>query len=48
MVTAKFGETAPVPQEFDPCTVRFPEVAVAENVPVMDAVLPEAVNPVPE
>ena len=47
-VTGKFAEAEPVPQFPDPLTVRFPEVADPEKVPVIEAVLPEAVKPVPE
>jgi hypothetical protein len=45
--TGNAGETIPVPQALTPLTVRFPEVAAAEKAPVMEAVLPEAVKPVP-
>ena len=31
-----------------PVTVKFPEVAIAEKVPVIDAVDADGVNPVPE
>ena len=43
----KLAETVPLPQEFTPRTVKTPEVADAENDPKMEAVLPDAVNPVP-
>ena len=46
-VIGKLAETVPMPQEFTPTTVRFPEVAPAEKVPVMEALLPEGVNPAP-
>ncbi len=46
--TGKLAETVPVPHEFTPLTVRFPGVAPAEKLPVMDAVVPDGVNPVPE
>ena len=46
-VMAKLADTVPVPQLFVPATRRFPEVAVVEKVPVMEAVFPEGVNPVP-
>jgi hypothetical protein len=36
-----------LPQAFTPRTVRLPEVALDEKDPKMDAVLPDAVNPVP-
>jgi hypothetical protein len=46
-VITKFGEAVPVPQALDPLTVRFPEVADAEKVPVIEDVFPDGVNPVP-
>ena len=47
-VTGKLDETVPLPQTLTPVTVRFPEVAVAEKLPVMEAVFPEGVKPAPE
>jgi hypothetical protein len=44
----KPAEGVPDPQEFTPVTERLPDVATAEKLPVMDAVLPEAVKPAPE
>jgi hypothetical protein len=47
-VTGKFGEGRPGPQLLDPLTVRIPDVAAAEKIPVIEAVFPDGVNPVPE
>ena len=47
-VIAKLVEGNPLPQAFTPLTVRLPEVALEEKLPVMEAVLPDGVNPVPE
>ena len=47
-VMGNVADETPFPQEFTPKTVRFPEVAAAEKLPVMDAVVPDGVNPVPE
>jgi hypothetical protein len=47
-VMAKFGDPVPFPQELCPVTVKFPEVAVAENEMVIDELpLPVMVAPVP-
>ncbi len=46
-VTAKTGETLPLPQALTPLTVRLPEVAAAEKLPVMEEVFPDGVKPVP-
>ena len=44
----KLAEGVPDPQLLTPVTVRFPEVAPAEKLPVIEAVVPDGVNPVPE
>ena len=46
-VTGKAVENAPVPQPLTAATVRLPFVALALKAPVMLAVLPEGVKPVP-
>ena len=47
-VIVKLAEEIPAPQPLTPETVRFPEVAAAEKLPVMEFVAPDGVNPVPE
>ncbi len=47
-MTGKFGERMPGPQLLDPLTVRVPDVAADEKIPVIEAVFPDGVNPVPE
>ena len=44
---AKFAEAGPLPHEFVPLTVKLPAVAPDEKLAVMEAVLPDGVNPVP-
>ena len=46
-VIGKLAEMVPLPQVLTPVTVRFPDVAPAEKLPVMDAVAPDGVKPVP-
>jgi hypothetical protein len=41
------AEEIPLPQELTPVTVRFPDVAPAVKIAVMDAVFPEGLNPLP-
>jgi hypothetical protein len=36
-----------LPHAFTPRTVKLPDVALAEKLPKIDAVDPDAVNPVP-
>jgi len=47
-VMGNTADTAPVPHAFVALTVRSPEVAVAEKLPVMDWFGPDGVKPVPE
>jgi hypothetical protein len=47
-VIGNMVEVIPVPHAFVALTVRLPEVAVAEKLPVMDGVVPDGVKPVPE
>jgi len=47
-VIGKLAETVPFPHALRPYTVRLPDVAAAEKLPVMEAVVPEGVKPVPE
>ena len=47
-VSGKEADEIPVPQALMPRTVRLPEVAPAEKLPVMEARLAEGVKPVPE
>ena len=47
-VIGNMADAIPVPHAFVALTVRFPEVAVAEKLPVMDAGVPDGVKPVPE
>ena len=44
----KFEDEIPAPHALIPATVRLPEVAPAEKLPVMEALFPDGVNPVPE
>lgn len=46
-VMGKFAEATPLPHAFTPRTVRTPEVADEEKVANIDAVVPDALNPVP-
>ncbi len=47
-VIGKLADTVPLPHVLTPVTVRLPGVAPAEKLPVMEAVLPDGVKPVPE
>ena len=47
-VTEKLAEDVPLPQEFWPLTVRFPDVAFAAKSIVTELPVPFIVAPVPE
>ena len=47
-VIGKLAEITPLPQALIPLTVRLPEVALVEKLPVMEFPVPVDVKPVPE
>jgi hypothetical protein len=47
-VIGNTAEAVPLPQALTPSTVRLPDVALTEKLPVIEDVFPEGVNPVAE